>query len=141
MVLGFTWAVDDVIPPVECVHRNGVFCAGVVNLMLRSIGLPIPKNPPYDGGTQVYELQYQLVPFDLHTIRRGDAVYRPYTSGTDQGHIGIALGGPDDPLLQSFAESMDTDRPGVNVDYTVRESHCGSFYSYILPREELWKSI
>src|ERR1700722_1070727 len=77
------WASDEVVPPSELVHQRGVFCAGVTNLMLRSIGLPVPKNSPYNGGTQAYGLCYRLAPFDLNTIRRGDAVYRPYTSETD----------------------------------------------------------
>lgn len=134
------WAIKDKseIPSKELIFEKGVFCAGIINLMLVSIGLSTPENFPYNGGTEAYGLKYKLDPFILENVRRGDAVYRPYTNVTDQGHIGIALGGPDDCLLQSFVESINTVYPGVNINYTVRESHCGYFYKYIIKREDLW---
>lgn len=126
-------------PQVDLVFHKGVFCAGLVNLMLREIGLPIPLNPPYNGGTAAYGLNYKLHQFSLTEVRRGDAVFRPFTDTSDQGHIAIALGGGDDPVLQSFADA-ESNSPGVNDSYTVRDSHCGSYYQFIIKREDLWQN-
>jgi len=56
-----------------------------------------------------------------------------YDDVADQGHISIALGGVDDKVLQSFARNGVW--PGVNTDYTARQSHNGGYYKYIIKRE------
>lgn len=132
------WAVDDPAPNPSLVREKGVFCAGVVNLMLRSIGRPIPKNPPYNGGTGAYGKDYKLHPFSLSAVSRDDAVFRPYANEEDQGHIAVALGGAHDKVLQSFAYNTNTIHPGVNTDYTLVQSNDGGFYKYIIKAEELW---
>lgn len=121
------------------IFENGLFCAGLINVMLREIGLQPPKNPPYDGGTEAYQLSYPLEPFDIKKVRRGDIVLRAYTDAEDQGHIALALGGEFDPLLQCFASHKDSTTPGVNINYTLKLSHSGYFYQYIIKREDLWK--
>lgn len=115
----------------QVIFDKGIFCAGLVNLMLTSIGLKIPEYPPWSGGIYSYQMTYNMYPFDLSCIRRGDAIFRPYQDINDQGHIGIALGNGDEPVLQCFPAA------GVNVNYTVRQSHCGSYYKYIIKREDL----
>jgi hypothetical protein len=126
-------------PDVDLIREKGLFCAGLVNVMLREIGLQVPENPPFNGGTYAYGINYTLIPFSLCEIRRGDAVFRLYQDTIDQGHIGIALGGANDPLLQCFAFDTESSVPGVNISYTVKESHCGYYYQYIIKREELWQ--
>jgi hypothetical protein len=132
------WASDAPAPSAHHVVERGVFCAGVPNLMLRYVKKPIPKNPPYNGGTGAYGKDYTLHPFSLAAVRRGDAVFRPYANEEDQGHIAIALGGADDKILQSFAYNASTTRPGCNSDYTLRQSNAGGFYKWIIRAEELW---
>lgn len=46
--------------------------------MLRSIGLEVPKYPPYNGGTYSYGINYKLHPLKLEDIRRGDILFRLY---------------------------------------------------------------
>eukprot|EP01103_Thecamoeba_quadrilineata_P003933 TRINITY_DN13668_c0_g1_i1.p1 TRINITY_DN13668_c0_g1~~TRINITY_DN13668_c0_g1_i1.p1 ORF type:complete len:269 (+),score=28.38 TRINITY_DN13668_c0_g1_i1:45-851(+) len=133
------WAGDG-LPHRQSIIDKGIFCAGLVNVMLRHIGLKAPTHPPWNGGTYAYGKKFKLHPFSLDHVRRGDAVFRPYFNTKDQGHIGIALGGKNDYLLQSFAENLKSTSPGVNRLYTVEESHCGYYYQYIIKREDLWES-
>eukprot|EP01124_Arcella_intermedia_P015548 TRINITY_DN22073_c0_g1_i2.p1 TRINITY_DN22073_c0_g1~~TRINITY_DN22073_c0_g1_i2.p1 ORF type:complete len:131 (-),score=19.76 TRINITY_DN22073_c0_g1_i2:169-561(-) len=67
------WSTDGPPPDKREVFREGLFCCGLVNLMLRHIGKSPPKNPPYDGGTVSYHLRYasQWIPFELHKVQRG----------------------------------------------------------------------
>jgi len=132
------------------VLKHGASCAGLVNLMLREVRATIPQNPPWNGGTEAYGLHFglghdslekRLHPFSLSEVRRGDAVFRPYDSVVDQGHVAIALGGADDRVLQSFANSPEVTTPGVNCDFTLRESHDGWYYTFIIRREDLWDTI
>lgn len=125
------------------VTHDGIFCAGLVNLMLREVGGCVPQNPPYSGGTEAYGLAFKekLSEFSLLDVRRGDCVFRPYLNVGDQGHIAVALGGADDPVLQSFAWNTHSSTPGVNSDFTLRESHSGWYYTFIIKREDLWPVI
>jgi hypothetical protein len=56
-----------------------VFCAGLGNLALRLIGKPVPKNPPWNGGTGAWKIAYgsKMVPFRLDQCREGDVAFRP----------------------------------------------------------------
>ncbi len=93
------WAANGPAPAPGQVHRNGVFCAGVANLMLRAIGKgdEIPRNWPYDGGTRAWYNKYADVaerfnpnknyPEGTLFIRN----YQAYPDGStaDQGHVAI----------------------------------------------------
>ena len=39
--------------------------------------------------------------------------------------------------LQSFA-ATGAGEPGVNSDFSVRESHDGGYYTHRIPREKFW---
>jgi len=73
-----------------------------------------------------------LKPFNLDTIRTGDVLFRPYANVTDQGHLAVALGGPDDPVLQSISDC------GVTKDFTATQSHDGFYYNHLILREDFW---
>ena len=137
-----SWSGTGPLPDTNKIFEHGVFCAGLVNLMLRKVGLTPPLNPPFNGGTDAYGKVYydKLIEFDILKVRRGDAVFRPYLDIRDQGHIGIALGDADDKLLQCFAWNECSTEPGVNCNYTVRESHNNGYYQFIIPREYLWST-
>ena len=131
-------------PPPYCdIFKNGLFCAGLVNLMLRYLGIHVPHNPPWSGGTEAYGVTFKekMIPFDIYLVRRGDAVYRPYFHVLDQGHIAIAIGnGSCSKLIQCFAWNNTTTLPGVNDIFTVKESHSGWYYTHIIKREDLWNN-
>ncbi len=135
------WGAAGPAPPANTV--KAMFCAGLINLMLRRIGNSPPKNGGiYDGGTRSYMLGYRNVmkPFKLSECRRGDVAFRDFQTGgySDQGHIGLCLGGADDPILQSFSNGYPSVEPGLNKDWTLRESHAGWFYKWRIPREAIW---
>jgi hypothetical protein len=112
-------------PNIDIVKKEGLFCAGLTNIMLRSIGLDVPKFPPYNGGTYSYGINYKLYQFKLEDVRRGDVLFRMYKDVNDQGHIAVALGDCNNYVLQCFSEGNGSPNPGVNIDYTVIESHAG----------------
>ena len=122
---------------------NGIMshnCAGVGNLMRRRVGKTIPTygNPDFDGGTLAWVTFYQdfLIPFSLDRVKRGDLLLRPFRDSIDQGHWALALGGgPDAHVLQSFAYD-GAGNPGLNQTYTVRASHDGGYYRYIVRAED-----
>jgi len=140
------WAVDRPAPDPNRVDK--VFCAGVIQLGRRRLGLPVTKNVSasiYHGGTRSISDFFggHLRDFHIGEFRRGDLAFVPFQfrGQDDEGHVGIALGGPDDPFLQSFAWSCATLEPGLNKRYTLRQSHesrAGGFYAKRIPREIVW---
>ncbi len=52
---------------------------------------------------------------------------RRFRNASDQGHVAWALGGYDDPVLQSFW-GWGNRQPGLNASYTARQSHAGGYY-------------
>ena len=133
--------VDGPPPPMQ--EIKNLFCADLTSLMLRAIGKPVPKNGIYPGGTRAFKLAYgaKMVPFKLSEFRRGDVAFVDFQErGPDfEGHIGVSLDdGPDAAFLQSFARNCRYLEPGLNADYTLRQSHDGGFYTHRLPREAIW---
>ena len=137
------WAVDRPAPEPREVHQ--VFCAGVIQLGRRKLRLPVTKNDAasiYHGGTKSISDHFagHMRDFRLADFRRGDLAFVPFQlRGKDfEGHVGIALGGPDGAFLQSFARSCRYLEPGLNRNYTLKESHDGGFYTKRIPREIAW---
>lgn len=135
------WASDNLPPESNKVITDGLFCAGLINLMRRRIGLCIPQNPPFNGGICAYSYYFDkvIIPFSLEEIERGDILFRKYTDVADQGHIAVALGGQHDPVLQCFSNGIFDTKPGVNIMYSAIESHAGYYYQYIIKHDVFWK--
>ncbi|HEX8819200.1 MAG TPA: LysM peptidoglycan-binding domain-containing protein [Archangium sp.] len=93
------WAANGPAPHPSQVRQNGVFCAGVANLMLRAVGKgdEIPRNWPYNGGTRAYYNKYADVAEPVNPHKRypeGTLFIRNYRanpdgSTADQGHVAI----------------------------------------------------
>ncbi|CAE7504047.1 unnamed protein product [Symbiodinium natans] len=136
------WAEDGPAPAPEMVESCN--CAGLTNLMLRSVGQPLPSHKDNGcGGTGAYGAVYASVwqSFDLETIYpRGTLLLRKYRSVEDQGHVAVVLepAGRDAKVLQSHCAGFPSTSPGVNATYTVAESHCGGYYEFaVLPTDWL----
>jgi hypothetical protein len=84
-------------------------------------------------------------PFALsNTYPRGTLLLRKYRDVKDQGHVAVVLDGAlgeESPVLQSFAKGgYPETQPGVNADFTVKESHDGGYYEHaVLPSQ--WLSL
>ena len=76
----------------------------------------------------------KLKTFDLDMIRTGDVLFRPYANESDQGHLAVATGGSDCPVLQAI------DTHGVNTDFTAVQSHDGFYYNHLIRREDFWST-
>jgi cell wall-associated NlpC family hydrolase len=116
-------------PPPNIV-RN-VSCVGLVNLMLRSINIPLPHSSKGGtGGTMAYSDYYHSVSekFDRKMkYPEGTLIGRRYRYHDDQGHVAVVLS--NGYVLQSIPKF------GVNTYYTVEESHDNDYA--VLPQNWL----
>ncbi len=139
------WAVNEHSPDPQVVLNSTCFCAGVPNLMLRSVGKIVPISFPggerWDGGRLAYGDYYWNYSewFDIQKALRGDyprgtLIGRYFTwernSWGDRGHVAVLL--EDGWVLQSFDGGGGW--PGVNWDWHIKDSHAGWYYEYaVLP--------
>lgn len=128
-------------PPPKLSVITSLFCAGVGNLNRRLLGLPVPKNSTYsgyNGGTGAWNEWYwdKSIWFDLQEAEEGDIAFRPYGWGGsgDQGHWAYCTGGADDLVIQSYPDTWSGTivEPGVNADWTLRESDDDGFYVVLI---------
>lgn len=99
------WVGDGPPPSRSQVFQNGVFCAGIANLMLRSVGKgdEIPQNYPFDGGTRAYYNKYREVSERFNPNKdypEGTLFIRNFRNEVDQGHVAIMQA--DGTVLQSY---------------------------------------
>ncbi|HUS63565.1 MAG TPA: hypothetical protein VMZ28_03440 [Kofleriaceae bacterium] len=134
------WTASGAAPNAAVVRAESANCTGLTNLMLRSVGAPMPET--VDGGRGgTYSYHHALAdvaqPFDVDAdYPPGTLLGRAYRDTFDQGHVAVVL--PDGHVLQSFAWERDATAPGVNATYTVAESDDGGFYEYaVLPQDWL----
>lgn len=92
------WVADDKAPPIPTVRAQCCTCAGLINLMRRSIGLTIPglnhHRSRYAGGTWYWtnflRRHRVLESFDgFKKYPRGTLLLRPFRSVSDQGHLAV----------------------------------------------------
>ena len=111
---------------------TSVNCAGLCNLMLRSIGKELPhlENKISIGGTDAYFEYFKDKSYDFsinNTYPMGTLLMRNYRDINDQGHLAVLLEskGKESLVLQSHVEGeyFKSTNPGVNAMYTLKDSH------------------
>ena len=110
-------------------------CAGLVNLILRYSNKEIPHTNNTRGGTPNYFLYYQDVSKDIDINNNypvGTLLMRNFRDVKDQGHLAVVIEnkGKDSKILQSHYEKNGFN--GVNIKYTLEESHSGYYYEKIV---------
>ena len=105
-------------------------CAGLCNLILRSIGKELPYDCDTIGGTESYFNYYSDKSHEFKiedTYPIGTLLIRNYRNIDDQGHVAIILEnkGKSSLVLQSHVEGEYhvSTKPGVNSNYTLEQSH------------------
>ena len=107
-------------------------CAGLCNLILRSLGKEIPYSEKTKtmGGTESYFDYYKNKSYEFcieNLYPMGTLLMRDYRDINDQGHLGIIVEtkGKQSLVLQSHVdgEYLKSKKPGVNAMYTLEESH------------------
>jgi hypothetical protein len=125
------WAASGAPPS----YIGAANCAGLTNLMLRSVG----KDVPGYGGTGSYGDYYWDVSeyFDPNRdYPPGTLIGRYFRDSYDQGHVAVVIEGG--YVLQSYPDYYGGSYPGVNDWWTVAESHDGYYYEYaVLPQNWL----
>lgn len=134
------WTAAGPPPSASLVRSASANCAGLTNLMLRSVGKAIPSDPSAGrGGTGAYGRYYANVarPFDVNArYPAGTLIGRYFRDTYDQGHVAVVL--ENGHVLQSYADCRGCAAPGVNTSATLAESHAGYFYEYaVLPKDWL----
>lgn len=88
---------------IEYIKREGINCAGFINLVRLYLGLSVPgvtvrkgkvHKAIFAGGTRAWfnylSKHKRLEPFDLHTCYpKGTLLIRDYINKNDQGHVAI----------------------------------------------------
>lgn len=132
------WTASGAAPAPATVKAQSANAAGLVNLMLRAVGKPLPSAPVAGtGGTGAYGVFYEKVakPFDVNVpYPEGTLIGRKYRDVDDQGHLAVIL--EDGKVLQSFATTSGATTPGVNTTFTVIQSHAGGYYEYAVMPED-----
>lgn len=138
-------------PDPATVRANGVFCAGVCNLMRRSVGLapPIRKDGSGGrGGTGAYigfwwkGEWYPGVFFDVaepildrKAYPEGTLLARVYRSVEDQGHVQVLIGGG--RILESTSKGYPSGKPGCISSNTIQNVKRNNYMQYaVLPFRE-----
>lgn len=143
------YAVNRPLPSPTMIGR--VNCTGLGNIMRRAAGKIVPTrgNENFDGGVAAYFYCPASFPgvgtlgpgffsgvdvlFNMATAKRwaketgsGVALGRSYVNNTlpGQGHFAVLL--PDGMVLQSIPLG------GVNIDYTIEESHGSGYYQWMI---------
>ena len=107
-------------------------CAGLCNVILRSIGKELPISLTYNsmGGTEAYFEYYADKSKDFSICEiypKGTLLIRKFRDVDDQGHVAILLEdkGKMSKVLQSYidGEFHKSVLPGVNAIYTLEKSH------------------
>lgn len=94
------WAFNGPLPSRKQIEEGKLNCAGFVNLICRTLGVPIPgadSNHWYAGGTGAWydslKEQGVLQPFlSSNVYPEGTLFIRQYKSEEDQGHLAISMG-------------------------------------------------
>jgi len=128
------WTANGPPPGPDVVRKEGTNCAGLTNLMLRSIGKRVPHvKGAGHGGTEAYGKYYETVAKDFdvhHKYPAGTLIGRHYRGVKDQGHVAVVLAGGH--VLQAIPDE------GVNKTYTVKQSNGKGYYEYaVLPEDWL----
>ena len=83
------WYEDNPPPPINIIKRDGLNCAGLINLYLRAISItPL-------GGTVTYwnKFKKDTRPFNpLVYYKEGVIIGRRYRDENDQGHLALSIG-------------------------------------------------
>lgn len=126
------WTENGPPPDAAVVRKEGTNCAGLTNLMLRSIGQKVPHVKGYGhGGTGTYAEYYKKAAkkFDVdHKYPAGTLIGRHYENVNNQGHVAVILA--DGHVLQSIPKE------GVNKTYTIKQSHGKGYYEYAVMPED-----
>ena len=94
------YAFNGPLPPLEQIQKEQMNCAGFLNLLCRSLGVPIPGAEEkfyYAGGTVAWIDHFRrrscLRPFQPWIVYpEGTLLLREYRSIDDQGHIALYMG-------------------------------------------------
>ena len=153
------WAANKPAPDPDDV--DVMACTGLINLMRRIEGLPVPgikENLKYAGGTGVWyrylKKKEALLDFDCYSdYPKGTLFIRRYKNVEDQGHVAVLYkeskrGSLYSNLLYCYAYSSEpsskgTFEPGVTKEDTLGTSHffnnSGYYEHACLPQDWIFK--
>jgi hypothetical protein len=156
---GPMWVANSKVPSIDQIMKEGTNCTGLLNLIYRRLGKPIPgvaKGNKLAGGTGAWYRYLKSVaePFDYKkTYPTGTLLMRKYVNVKDQGHVAIVFEADArcvlfSKLLHSYTSveydettCKDKTTPGIAIDSNVGFSHFwvpDGFYQFaVLPEQWL----
>ena len=135
------------IPSIEILNRDGINCAGFVNILRQYSGLSIPESNVYRGGTRFWYNYFsentKLNKFDPEeSYPNGTLLLRDYRNIEDQGHLSVIIDANltdtlEGTIIHAYAD-LDVGEVGLTK---LRYSHYyidSGYYEYaILPEDWL----
>ena len=126
------WCCDEELPSIDIIKREGMNCAGLINLMRRKAGLSVlvlkPDRKNVLGGTDDWfkylNSKDRLQPFDIKaSYPRGTMLLRDYNF-IDEGHLAVIYKRSEQGVLvSSVIHSDGYSRNKVVIDTCVGKSH------------------
>ena len=140
------------IPSLEYIKKNGINCAGFINLLRQKSGLTIPgKEHKYKGGTdswyKYFEENNKLKTFDYReNYPIGTLFGRKYRGINDQGHLAVLYEIDKDGLwlnnkiIHSYYEKKNKGKVGITTLGYSHYSKENGYYEYaVLPEDWLFE--
>jgi cell wall-associated NlpC family hydrolase len=141
----------DAIPTKTYIKKNGICCAGLINIMRQKAGYEVPGIGIYKGGTYSWykylKKKKVLEKFDDNkNYPLGTLFLRKYRNAEDQGHVSVYIKKgkiPKKPLYGEIIHAYAEDENGGKVGITsLGASHFtlkNGYYEYaILPKNWLF---
>ncbi len=137
----------DGIPEIEEIHKKGINCAGLINIIRQKSGLSVPELKDSEceirGGTYHYYEYFEenklLEEFKIdEEYEEGTLIMRKYRDVKDQGHMAIIIN--KNEIIHAYAEDELTGRVGITK---LEKSHNyieEGYYEYAI-RPEKWLNI
>jgi hypothetical protein len=124
-------------PPRSLFEAQGVSCTGLMNLIRRHLGAPVPgvddAHEIYPGGTGAWYkfLTPYFTPYDPTQIYPdGTLLFRPYKDFEDQGHIALVL---NNKTLHSYAYVFEPHTTGIVQPGVCVSEIWHDYYMYAAP--------
>lgn len=145
------YASYDTLPSIEQIKKEGICCAGVINLACRLVGAEIPgvqEKHMYAGGTYLWEQwareKHALMPIVDCPPPPNSILVLPYENPEQQGHVALMM--KNNMVLHSYSYNYEPtagtlEDPGVVLEPFETVLNMFDFNLYIPPEKWMFNAL